>query len=97
MPYAMLSNSKDYNKTVYITHMPPSYLNLGQLLHQDLDVGSNDIYEFFKEKQPLLTLHGHIHEFPDTFKGKWINNIDKTTCINTGQTEFGMDILSMLI
>ena len=41
---------QEYNKTVYITHIPPSYLNLGQLLHQDLDIGSNDRYKFFKER-----------------------------------------------
>lgn len=53
----------------------------------DLDIGSVDIYEFLKEKQPLLSLHGHIHESPDTEKGKWINQIHQTTCIQTGQTE----------
>ena len=75
-------------KTVYITHMPPAGLRLGQLRYQDLDIGSVDIYEFLKEKQPLLSLHGHIHESPDTQKGKWINQIRGTTCIQTGQTEF---------
>ena len=55
-------------KTVYITHMPPAGLRLGQLRYQDLDIGSVDIYEFLKEKQPLLSLHGHIHESPDTQK-----------------------------
>lgn len=75
------------DKSVYITHMPPAGLRLGQLRYQDLDIGSVDIYEFLKEKQPLLSLHGHIHESPDTEKGKWINQILNTTCIQTGQTE----------
>ena len=77
----------DMQKTVYIMHMPPAGLRLGQLRYQDLDIGSVDIYEFLKEKQPLLSLHGHIHESPDTEKGKWINQIYQTTCIQTGQTE----------
>ena len=68
-------------------HMPPAGLRLGQLLYQDLDIGSVDIYDFLKERQPLLSLHGHIHESPDTEKGKWINQILDTTCIQTGQTE----------
>ena len=55
-------------KTVYVMHMPPAGLHLGQLLYQDLDIGSVDIYEFLKAKQPLLSLHGHIHESPDTEK-----------------------------
>ncbi len=74
-------------RAVYIMHMPPAGLRLGQLYYQDLDIGSVDIYEFLKEKQPLLSLHGHIHESPDTEKGKWINHIFQTTCIQTGQTE----------
>lgn len=77
-------NSK---KTIYVMHMPPAGLKLGQLLYQNLDIGSVDIYEFLKEAQPLLTLHGHIHESPDTPTGKWINQILDTTCIQTGQTE----------
>lgn len=46
----------DMQKTVYIMHMPPAGLRLGQLRYQDLDIGSVDIYEFLKEKQPLLSL-----------------------------------------
>lgn len=75
------------DKTIFISHMPPAGLRLGQLRYQDLDIGSVDIYEFLKDKQPLLSLHGHIHESPDTQKGKWINQIVNTTCIQTGQTE----------
>lgn len=74
-------------RTVYVMHMPPAGLRLGQLRYQDLDIGSLDIYEFLKEKQPLLSLHGHIHESPDTERGRWINQILQTTCIQTGQTE----------
>lgn len=76
-------------QTVYVMHMPPAGLRLGQLRYQDLDIGSVDIYEFLKQKQPMLSLHGHIHECPDTEKGKWINQIRDTVCIQTGQTELG--------
>lgn len=75
------------DKTIYVMHMPPFGLNLGQLNYGNLDIGSADIYWFLKEKQPLLSLHGHIHECPDTQKGKWINYILNTTCIQTGQKE----------
>ncbi|MEG0330507.1 MAG: metallophosphoesterase [Longicatena sp.] len=84
---------KNPEKTIYITHMPPAGLRLGQLRYQELDIGSVDIYEFLKEKQPLLSLHGHIHESPDTQKGKWINQILNTTCIQTGQTELHDNVL----
>ena len=88
-----LPKSKDKDKTIYIMHMPPSNLKLGQLLYQDLDIGSNDIYNFIKDKQPLLTLHGHIHESPDTISGKWINYIGNTTCIQPGQSELNSDTM----
>ena len=81
------------DKTIYITHIAPSGLKLGQLFYQDLDIGSIDIHNFFKKIQPLLTLHGHIHESPDTQTGKWINSIHNTTCINPGQTEINDKIL----
>lgn len=82
-----LPAAENPQKAIYVMHMPPAGLKLGQLLYQDLDIGSADIYDFLKVKQPLLTLHGHIHESPDTEKGTWINQIGRTTCIQPGQTE----------
>lgn len=84
-----LPEPENLKQTIYVMHMPPAGLRLGQLLYQDLDIGSVDIYDFLKEKQPMLSLHGHIHESPDTVKGKWINQIIHTTCIQPGQTELG--------
>ncbi len=84
-----LPEPENPQQTVYVMHMPPAGLRLGQLLYQDLDIGSVDIYRFLEERQPLLSLHGHIHESPDTQKGKWINQICGTACIQTGQTELG--------
>ncbi len=83
----------DYKKTIFIMHMPPANLRLGQLLHGNSDIGSAEISNFIEMKQPLLTLHGHIHEAPDVPSGKWINSIKETTCIQPGQTEFDSSIL----
>ncbi len=82
-----LPEPENQKQTIYVMHMPPEGLRLGQLLYQDLDIGSVDIYEFLKSKQPLLSLHGHIHESPDTEKGTWINQIQHTVCIQPGQME----------
>ena len=82
-----LPEPENPQQTVYVMHMPPAGLRLGQLLYQDLDIGSVDICRFPEERQPLLSLHGHIHESPDTQKGRWINQICGTVCIQTGQTE----------
>jgi len=35
--------------------------------------------------QPLLTLHGHIHESPD-ITGIWRNRAGRTWCVQPGQT-----------
>lgn len=78
----------EYKKTIYVMHQPPKNLGLG-ILNSGLDVGSNDIYKFLIQKEPLLSLHGHIHESPDTENGKWIANMNHTTCIQPGQTEYG--------
>lgn len=88
-----LPQPQNIDKTIYVMHMPPAGLHLGQLRYQDLDIGSEEIFIFLKEHQPLLTLHGHIHESPDTEKGVWLNKINQTICIQTGQTEFHDEIL----
>lgn len=81
-----LPKPDDMKKAVYITHMPPANLDFGHIKGTDRLVGSQDIYNFFKTYQPLLTLHGHLHENLEE-GGKWINNIETTTSIQPGQTE----------
>jgi Icc-related predicted phosphoesterase len=43
-------------------------------------VGSTAVREAIERYQPLLGLHGHIHE------SKGITKIGRTTCINPGST-----------
>lgn len=42
------------------------------------------IYQFIEKNQPLLTLHGHIHESP-RMTGKWFADVGRTVCIQPGQ------------
>ena len=58
-------------KTIYLFHTPPYNSNLdraaldGVMVDHvpiDVHVGSIAVQRFIDEKQPLLTLHGHIHE-----------------------------------
>jgi Icc-related predicted phosphoesterase len=96
----ILANLQDFtnkDKAIFISHMPPANLHLGQLVKIDKDIGSNDIYSFIEEKQPLLSLHGHIHEVFKAKEGKVENNINKTVCLNPGQGEFSDDILIYLV
>lgn len=76
---------ENFEKAIYVMHMPPSNLGLDQCWHGG-EVGSKAIYNFIKEKQPFLTLHGHIHESPDK-SGIWLAHLGKTMCIQPGQRE----------
>lgn len=49
------------NKTVYVMHTPPYDTNL-DLVSRNWHIGSMAVRQFIDEKQPYLTLHGHMHE-----------------------------------
>ena len=66
-----LTESRDLSKTLCLFHAPPYQSTLDRAAldgksidHVPLDVhvGSIAIARFIAEKQPLLTMHGHIHE-----------------------------------
>ena len=72
-------------KTIYSIHMPPANMGLDKCAH-GLEMGSKAVYKFLEDKQPRLSLHGHIHESP-TCSGKWWGRIGQTLCIQPGQLE----------
>lgn len=76
-----MSNPK---KTVYVIHAPPFNTKL-DIITTSAHVGSVSIRHFIEEEQPLLTLHGHIHESPK-MSGSWKDKIGKTLCINVGSS-----------
>ena len=87
-------------RAIFNTHVPPynSRLDTAPLLGQDLKVktsagaqvtapvGSVAVREAIEEIQPLLGLHGHIHESGGSVK------IGRTTAINVG-SEYGEGVL----
>lgn len=75
---------EDFNKAIYIIHMPPANLGLDQCQIGE-KVGSIAIYNFLKKNQPLFSLHGHIHESPEV-SGKWMAMLGNTVCIQPGQS-----------
>ncbi|MFP4142405.1 MAG: metallophosphoesterase [Thermoplasmata archaeon] len=73
-------------KTIYLFHSPPYDTSLDRaplddktIDHApvDIHVGSVAIKKFIKKEQPLLTLHGHVHETVD-ITGGWKEKIGKT-------------------
>jgi Icc-related predicted phosphoesterase len=71
------------SRTIYVIHMPPSGLGL-DVISSGAKVGSQAVSRFIAKTQPLLTLHGHIHESP-AISGIWKARIGETVCVQPGQ------------
>ncbi|OGP87719.1 MAG: hypothetical protein A2156_13680 [Deltaproteobacteria bacterium RBG_16_48_10] len=78
-----LPKPKDPKRTIYVMHSPPFGTKLDQIEGGSFK-GSRSIRRFIKNTQPLLTLHGHIHEAP-RLSGSYLDRIGKTLCVNPGQ------------
>lgn len=74
------------NKTVYLFHSPPYQSNLDRAaldnktvdsVPLDVHIGSIAIQRFIQNHQPLLTLHGHVHETVH-LTGEWKQKYTKT-------------------
>ena len=87
---AMIGQVKNMSNAIFNFHSPPYGSTLDDVpeLSEDLTpklggralvpVGSHAVREILLEYQPLLGLHGHIHE------GKGAVRLGKTLCINPG-------------
>jgi Icc-related predicted phosphoesterase len=78
-----LINPHDMRKAIYVIHMPPEKSGLDEC-GNGTKVGSKAIYSFLMKHQPLISLHGHIHESPEV-SGRWYATINNTLCIQPGQ------------
>jgi Icc-related predicted phosphoesterase len=83
---ARLTEDRDLETSVLLFHSPPYQTDLDRAAldgrtvdHAPLDVhvGSIAIQRFIEDRQPLLTLHGHIHESP-RLTGNWRQKIGRT-------------------
>ena len=90
-----LIKPKSMKNAVYIIHTPPSYLGL-DVCNDGREVGSKAVYKFIEENQPLISLHGHIHESPD-ISGQWYSKLGRTICIQPGQSSKSQDTLLYVI
>jgi|SRR3989344_822538 len=74
-----LARKSDPKKTVYMIHEPPYNTPLDTISRDNkfikdnlLHIGSKAIRAFIETKQPLLSLHGHIHEtFRESGEFQW--------------------------
>jgi len=86
----MIDQLKDVKNSVFNLHNPPYGSGLDEAPELTADmrpayagrslvpVGSHAVFELIDKYQPLLTLHGHIHE------GKGTRKYKRTLCINPG-------------
>ncbi|MGK9367762.1 metallophosphoesterase family protein [Melioribacter sp. Ez-97] len=79
---------KDISKSVILFHTPPYNTKLDLVrpvlidyVETDKHAGSIAVRNLIELKQPLVTLHGHLHE-SSQLSGAWRDRIGKTYCFN---------------
>jgi Icc-related predicted phosphoesterase len=81
-----LVGKADLSNAIFLFHSPPYQTNLdraaldGKMVDHaplDLNVGSIAVRRFIETHQPLLTLHGHVHESA-RITGLWKDKIGRT-------------------
>jgi len=82
----ILTQDLNMKKTIMLFHTPPydSYLDRAALdgmmfdhVPLDVHVGSIAVQRFIAEKQPMITLHGHVHE-SSRITGHWKQQFGET-------------------
>ncbi|MFW6060220.1 MAG: metallophosphoesterase family protein [Phycisphaeraceae bacterium] len=73
----------DQSRAIAVIHAPPIDTGLG-VLPKEGDVGSVAVRDWIEHHQPMLALHGHIHESPDV-TGCCTHQLGRTTCHQPGQ------------
>ncbi|MEW6413191.1 MAG: metallophosphoesterase [Candidatus Zixiibacteriota bacterium] len=85
-----LGELDDWRKTIFLFHTPPYKTNLDRAaldgmtvdhVPVDVYVGSIAVREFIENRQPLVTLHGHIHE-STRLTGQWQDRLAETYMFN---------------
>ncbi|MGN6360696.1 MAG: metallophosphoesterase family protein [Thermomicrobiales bacterium] len=66
---------------IAIVHTPP--WQVLDLTSRDVRAGSRAVRTWLLARQPVLALHGHIHEAPDCL-GRWAERLGATLCVNPG-------------
>jgi uncharacterized protein len=85
-----LASERDLSRTICLFHTPPYNCALdragldGKTVDHapvDVHVGSIAVRRFIESRQPLLTLHGHVHESA-RLTGAWMHREGRTIMIN---------------
>ena len=74
----------DPGRTICLFHAPPYDTGL-DTLHNGRPIGSRAIRRFIEKRQPLVSLHGHIHEAP-CMSGHFSSKLGRTLAVNPGHS-----------
>lgn len=77
----------DAGRTLYVVHTPPDDTCLDVTAYGQ-HVGSLALRRFIEETQPLMTLHGHVHETVE-MTGEFMERIGSSICASPGNTDAG--------
>lgn len=78
-----------------MVHTPP-YNTCMDTLASGSHVGSVAVHKQIMRSQPLITLHGHIHETVDINKGKYMEKLG-TTCSYAAGNKWKHDVAYILV
>ena len=82
----LLTSGKDLGRAIFLFHTPPYQTRLdraaldGRMIDYvplDVNVGSIAVKRFIEREQPMLTLHGHVHEAV-SITGEWQDRLGAT-------------------
>ena len=74
--------SGEAERVIVVTHCPPADTRC-DVLYDGRHAGSRAIRQWIERSQPMLALHGHIHESPE-MSGSFADRVGKTITVNPG-------------
>jgi Icc-related predicted phosphoesterase len=101
----VLCGNDDLNHSIFLFHSPPYQCKLdraaldGQMYDHvplDVHVGSIAIQRFIELRQPMVTLHGHVHE-STRLTGSWQEQFGRTYAFNAAHdgTELSLVVFDL--
>jgi Icc-related predicted phosphoesterase len=96
-----LTGNNNLEKSIFLFHSPPYESKLdraalnGKMIDHvllDVHVGSIAIRRFIEKRQPLITLHGHIHE-STRLTGSWRDKFNRTVAFNAAHDGLELSLI----
>lgn len=86
-----LAGDNPMEKAIFMIHTPPYNSFLDQI-QGGVSIGSKAVARFIEEKQPYITLHGHVHE-SSTLTGNWRQQFNRTHAFSAAFDGIGLALV----